>query len=698
MPPVRSTTGDNILEYTVVAANALRDVATAAQIPFVGTVCTITLIIIPMVQNTKFQKDRCFRIVEDIHRLLWALMNLSMHSEEIQSPNMLNEIAKYALILQKIDSCLRAQQDLGTIKRLFKQSELVTQLENCETELKGALDNFTIEQGVGISSAIVEFKIDTEGRHQQLLELISTQSDSIDTLSSIGRSSFNSSSGSFSLLPASPQIFHGRESELQEIVNTLLAEPARVAILGPGGMGKTSLAVAALHSPKVLDKYPTRHFIPCDSAQTNGVLFATIASHLGLDASRGSARHIAHHLTMQPPCLLVLDNFETPWEPVDGRAKVEELLALLADVSHVGLLITMRGAERPSKVQWTRPFLPPLRPLSPTAAHQTFIEIADEIHDVLEVDQLLEITDNIPLAVQLVANVAASEGCQATLERWKIESTSLFSAGYDKQSNLEISIKLSLTSPRIASLPHAVDLLSLMSLLSDGISDADLVQSKPPIPEILKCKATLVRTSLAYVDHAGRLKVLAPIRDYIRISRPPSPQLVQPLRKHLNSLLKLWRTPMSRVGNLAPHLLSNLGNMHNVLVYGLDCDQTDIEITIQAITILNQLNIQMHRGLTPLMSRLQEMLPQINDHQLCGQFIIETFRAKWFLAIPNPDKYMEEGIEHFHSVNNIEGEAELYLMVAEYYADSVHDYNKAKKTLSLCAHFSIAMQLCLGPG
>jgi hypothetical protein len=152
-----------------------------------------------------------------------------------------------------------------------------------------------------------------------------------------------------------------------------------------------------------------------------------------------------------------------------------------------------------------------LRPLSPTAAHQTFIEIADEIDDVLEVDQLLEITDNIPLAVQLVANVAASEGCQATLERWKIESTSLFSAGYDKQSNLEISIKLSLTSPRIASLPHAVDFLSLMSLLSDGISDADLVQSKPPIPEILKCKSTLVRTSLTYVDHAGRLKVLAPI-------------------------------------------------------------------------------------------------------------------------------------------------------------------------------------------
>jgi hypothetical protein len=104
----------------------------------------------------------------------------------------------------------------------------------------------------------------------------------------------------------------------------------------------------------------------------------------------------------------------------------------------------------------------------------------------LEVGQLLEITDNIPLAVQLVANIAASEGCQATLERWKVENTALLSAGYDKQSSLEISIKLSLLSPRMASIPPAVDLLGLLSLLSDGISETDLVQSKPPIPEFAK--------------------------------------------------------------------------------------------------------------------------------------------------------------------------------------------------------------------
>jgi Cdc6-like AAA superfamily ATPase len=149
----------------------------------------------------------------------------------------------------------------------------------------------------------------------------------------------DSSSGSFSLLPAKPKIFNGREAELASLIRTLLADPARVAILGPGGMGKTTLAVAALHDTKVADKYPTYHFIPCDSSQTNNSLVGTIASHLGLEASQVSAKHVIHHLTTQPPCLMILDNFETPWEPVEGREKVEGFLAQLTGITHVALVV-----------------------------------------------------------------------------------------------------------------------------------------------------------------------------------------------------------------------------------------------------------------------------------------------------------------------------------------------------------------------
>lgn len=319
----------------------------------------------------------------------------------------------------------------------------------------------------------------------------------------------------------------------------------------------------------------------------------------------------------------------------------------------------MCGAERPGKVQWTHLFLCPLVPLTRVAAYQAFIEIADDIHNNSEVDQLLDITDNIPLAVQLIATIADSEGCGPTLERWKLKKTAMLSDGTNKRSNLEHSIQLSLSSPRMVSSPYVVELLGLMSLLSDGISDLDLVQSRSPIPEILRCKATLLRTSLAYVDRAGRLKVLAPIREYIRNTQPPSPRLVLPLQKHFIELLKLWRTVMdspSFVDDLIPHLLSNLGNLHNVLQQGLDFDEAAHGETMRGIILLNDFSLVMDRGLDPLMLRLPEMLNQMDDPDLHGKFIAATFRARHFYEILDPDKSMSIAVENFRMVKDLEGE------------------------------------------
>jgi hypothetical protein len=52
----------------------------------------------------------------------------------------------------------------------------------------------------------------------------------------------------------------------------------------------------------------------------------------------------------------------------------------------------MCGAERPVKVQWTGPFLLPLKPLDQEAAHLTFTDIADDKHDLEEVDKILSLT------------------------------------------------------------------------------------------------------------------------------------------------------------------------------------------------------------------------------------------------------------------------------------------------------------------
>ncbi|KAJ7434677.1 P-loop containing nucleoside triphosphate hydrolase protein, partial [Mycena latifolia] len=409
--------------------------------------------------------------------------------------------------------------------------------KECRAGLQQALELFKIDTSAAILADTLKMQEMTKKLHEELLDLFSNMTEgSSDRTSSIYQSFIGSqnSSISFGLLPAKPKIFHGRELELQEILqNFRNKEAPRVAILGTGGIGKTSLAKAALHHPHISANYETKLFVACDSATTSIELAALVGSNIGLKPGRNLTKTVVQHFAHGPPCLLVLDNLETSWEPVESRGGVEEFISLLSEVSHLALIITMRGAERPFKVHWTHPFLPPLKPLADHAARQTFIDITDNDHDKEEITQLLELTDNMPLAVTLLANLVDYEGCSSVLARWKTENTYMLSTGHDKSSNLNSSIAISLSCPRMTS--GAKNLLSLLSILPDGLSNVELLQSGLPVPDILTCKAVLLQTSLAYTD-SKRLKVLVPIREYMQHIHPPSPSLVRPLRKHFHLL------------------------------------------------------------------------------------------------------------------------------------------------------------------
>jgi hypothetical protein len=106
-------------------------------------------------------------------------------------------------------------------------------------------------------------------------------------------------------------------------------------------MGKTALALAALHHPAIMAKYNLRHFISCESASTSADLMTIIGLHLGLEPSSQLSKIIVQHLEQCPPCLVVLDNLETPWEPIESRPQVEAFLSLLASIPNLGLLVSL---------------------------------------------------------------------------------------------------------------------------------------------------------------------------------------------------------------------------------------------------------------------------------------------------------------------------------------------------------------------
>ncbi|KAJ7869238.1 hypothetical protein B0H13DRAFT_2280822 [Mycena leptocephala] len=634
--------------------------------------------------------------IQQTYELLNAILMVHINSDTGAElpPSVLSHIGKFTETLHKIHTFVEAQQKGSILKNFFHQGEMSTLLKDCKAGLQQGLEIFQVPMANHMKD-ITQMQEDAKKRNKEVLDMIEALSDTIssDRSSSISGLYLGShnSSNSISMLPPEPKIFHGRNSELSNILQLFSQGTPRIAVLGAGGMGKTSLARAIIHHTEITERYNWhRYFVACDSAATQVELAALIGAHVGLKPGKDLTHPVIQYFSSSSDCFLILDNLETLWEPVESRGKIEEFLSLLTGVDHLALVITMRGAERPAKVAWTHPFLPLLKPLEQAAARQTFKDIADNRHDPNEVDKVLSLTDNLPLAISLIAHLVDSEGCSHVLSRWEEEKTSLISEGYDRTSNLDLSISLSLSSPRLN--PHSKDLLSLLSMLPDGLSDVELVQSKLPIDNILGCKASLIRTTLAYSDEHKRLKALVPIREYMQKIQPPGDRLIRPLHKHFQELLEFYmeyRGTQSSSSTVV-RVSSNYSNIQNVLQNGLQQGYPDLVNSIYCTCYLNNFSRRIGQGATSLIDQIHNVLPQPSDHRLEAYFIIECFNSRTY-SISNLETLPSDALEHLKEFDDPDLKCRFYDSLAYYYRIK-GDISSAKK---FCA---AAISLALSTG
>ncbi|KAJ7794330.1 hypothetical protein B0H14DRAFT_2532893 [Mycena olivaceomarginata] len=668
MPPPTVTQNrlDNVVICLTMTTNTLQLITDGMKTPFLGAIINTTQAVLKNIQTVSKHKDDCVQLLEQVHKLLNAIMILHIKSDAGgEMPiELLDHVGKFTEILHKIYTFVEAQQKGNRVKSFFQQGEISTLLKG-QAGIQQSFEFFQIE-GTRALLDIAEMKKDAQKRHQEVLDMIeklseATASERASTVS--GHYSWSSnSSNSISMLPSEPKIFHGRESELSDILHLFNTGIPRIAILGAGGMGKTSLARAVLHHPDITAKYvQNRFFVACGSATTKLELVNLIGGHLGLKPSKDLTQSVLQYFSNNPQSLLILDELESLWEPASSRGNIEELLSLLAGVEHLAL---MARVERPAKVLWTRPFLRALQPLDQEAAHLTFADIADSGHNMEEVDQILSLTDNMPLAISLLAHLADTEGCSTVLSCWDKEKTCLISEGFDKRSNLDMSISLSLSSPRIKLLPHSQELLSLLSMLPDSLADIDLIQSKLPLENILKCKTALKSTALAYSDKHKRLKVLMPIREYLQQHQPPGDHLVESLLKYFEEMLELYYNEYPATwssSSTVPQIKSNYTNIQNVLQWGLKQKQPTLSRSIYCVCYLSQFSWFNLQTQTPLMGQIQDLLPQLNDHRLKAYFMTELFYFWQSYPISDPEAMASQVLEHFKHFDDPDLKCVLYI-------------------------------------
>ncbi len=217
-------------------------------------------------------------------------------------------------------------------------------------------------------------------------------------------------------LPAPPTALIGREQELAALNALLLSgEGGLITLTGPGGTGKTRLAVEA--GRRVLDHFADgAYFVALAPIRDPALVAPTIAQTLGLRETLGSRSILVdvQSFLRDKRLLLMLDNFE---QIVAAASAVSGLAQACA---HLKIVVTSRALLR---VRGEREF--PVTPLalpdtqqtlsvdqlSRYAAVELFVQRAVEVRpdftltqdDALAVAEICQRLDGLPLAIELAA-------------------------------------------------------------------------------------------------------------------------------------------------------------------------------------------------------------------------------------------------------------------------------------------------------
>ena len=210
-------------------------------------------------------------------------------------------------------------------------------------------------------------------------------------------------------VPVPVTTFVGRGDEVTEVVNLLAdSEQRLVTVVGPGGMGKTRLALAV--ATAVVDAFAHGvHFVPLAPLTAVDHIATTLADVFHLRTTGDAAHEQLFNYLRDKQLLLVMDNYE---HLIDGAYLVTELLQTAPQVK---VLATSR--ERLNLMgEWvfTLSGLPVKNGTATSSAMQLLQNHAELAHpglviqteDIAHIEKICNMVGGMPLALILAASWA----------------------------------------------------------------------------------------------------------------------------------------------------------------------------------------------------------------------------------------------------------------------------------------------------
>ncbi|MDQ4038713.1 MAG: tetratricopeptide repeat protein [Actinomycetota bacterium] len=392
--------------------------------------------------------------------------------------------------------------------------------------------------------------------------------------------------GSRATLPIPPTPIVAREAELAEVTELITSPDVRLVTLsGPGGCGKTRLAIAA--ATTLENSFPDGiYFVPLEEVQSAEVMWTTIAEVLGT-GNEGPAKARLLQQLANRNALLLLDNLEQVPQAADVVAE------LLAAAPKGAVLATSR---RP--LHLADEYEHPVPPLSlprfgaeeDSGAVRLFLQRARMVRPGFSltpenraaVAEICRRLDGLPLAIELAASRVRLIGPRALLARLEasLKSPAARPGRPARQQTLYSTIAWSyglLTDKQQA-------VFRRLGVLAGGGDLAAAAAVTGTDEDPLEVLADLVDVSLVQLhedaDGEPRLQVLQTIGGFAREQLAEAGELQEVRRLHAEHYLAV-------IGEHAPQLQSSrflsirdrieieLDNLRAALTWTLGVDEPD---------------------------------------------------------------------------------------------------------------------------
>jgi predicted ATPase len=348
-------------------------------------------------------------------------------------------------------------------------------------------------------------------------------------------------------LPVSTTSLIGREQAIREVAD-LFGQPGvrLVTLTGPGGVGKTRLAVAV--GERLRDRFGAGTvFVPLEAVTDPGLVLAAIGRAAGADLSRtGSPLEALAETFGDGAWLLVLDNLE---QLVQAAADLGELLAGCPAVAILATSRTVLGlrAEREYPVP---PLSPPadaatvsLEKLESSPAVALFVDRARAVRpgfaltgsNAAAVAEICRRLEGLPLAIELAAARTRLLDPAALLDRLAASLDALGAGAVDlpeRQRTLRATVGWS-----VGLLEEAErSLLETVAVFVDGWTiEAAAQVAGLEEDRALELSEALARHSLVYVDSTGvgpRSRILETVREFVAERLAARPDAAEVGRRH----------------------------------------------------------------------------------------------------------------------------------------------------------------------